>query len=114
MHSRKTAFKKNNIRKSGAHIGINNRFYSPQNIYLDNYTHIGNNNCFYADATITIQEGTVIADNCEFRTANHFYDGEDLKMLPYDERVICESIAISRNCWIGSHVIILPGVVIGE
>lgn len=96
------------------HIGVNNRFNSPQNIYLDDYIHIGNNNRFYADATITIREGTIIADNCEFRTANHYYDGEDLKMLPYDERVICKPITVERNCWIGTQVIVLPGVSINE
>ena len=60
----------------GTHIGTNNRFYSAHNIYLDDYIHIGNNNRFYADATITVREGTIIADNCEFRTANHYYDGK--------------------------------------
>ncbi|MGN0818811.1 MAG: acyltransferase [Christensenellaceae bacterium] len=35
-------------------------------------------------------------------------------MLPYDERVICKLITIGRNCWLGSQVIILCGVTIGE
>ena len=92
----------------GGEWGKNNGFFR------DDYIHIGNNNRFYADATITIREGTIIADNCEFRTANHYYDGEDLKMLPYDQRVICEPITIAPNCWIGTQVIILPGVTVNE
>lgn len=95
-------------------IGTNNRFYSAHNIYLDDFVHIGNGNRFYADATITIREGTIIADNCEFRTANHYYDGVDLRMLPYDQRVICKPITIAENCWIGTQVIILPGVTVNE
>lgn len=76
--------------------------------------YIGNNNHFYADDKIVIGTGTVISDGCTFRTANHYYDGDDLRSLPYDDRVICRPIVIGRNCWIGMGVIILPGVVIGE
>lgn len=76
--------------------------------------HSGNNNRFYADAQISIGEGTVISDDCVFRTASHYYDGDDLRMLPYDERVICRPIIIEKNCWIGMRSIILPGIVIGE
>ena len=81
---------------------------------LERYVHIGNNNRFYADAQISIGEGTVISDDCIFRTASHCYDGDDLRMLPFDERVICSPIIIERNCWIGMGSIILPGIVIGE
>ena len=35
-------------------------------------------------------------------------------MLPYDQRVICKPIIIAPNCWIGSKVIILPGVTVNE
>ena len=98
----------------GVKIGYNNRFLSPQNMYISDYVHIGYENRFYADANIIICEGTVISDRCELRTANHYYEGSDLKMLPYDERIICQPIIIEKNCWIGSQVIILPGVVIHE
>ena len=76
--------------------------------------HIGNNNRFYADAEISIGEGTIISDDCVFITASHYYDGDDLRMLPYDERVICRPIVIGKNCWIGMGTIILSGIVIGE
>lgn len=99
---------------SGGYIGLYNRFYSPQNIRLNKYVHIGNNNRFYADAEISIGEGTIISDDCVFRTASHYYDGDDLRMLPYDERVICRPIVIGKNCWIGMGTIILSGIVIGE
>lgn len=81
---------------------------------MDNYVYIGNNNSFFADAPITILQGTVISDRCEFRTANHYYDGEDLKFLPYDERIICKPITIKKNCWLGTSVLVLPGVTIHE
>lgn len=35
-------------------------------------------------------------------------------MLPYDEHVICKPITIECNCWVGTQVILLPGVTIGE
>lgn len=102
------------LNSEGGYIGLYNRFYSPQNIRLDKYVHIGNNNRFYEDAEISIGEGTIISDDCVFRTASHYYDGDDLRMLPYDERVICRPIAIEKNCWIGMGAIILSGSVIGE
>ena len=102
------------LNSEGGYIGLYNRFYSPQNIRLDKYVHIGNNNRFYEDAEISIGEGTIISDDCVFRTASHYYDGDDLRMLPYDERVICRPIAIEKNCWIGMGTIILSGIVIGE
>lgn len=98
----------------GVKIGLFNRFIFPENIYLDDFVHLGERNHLYAQAEIHIGSGTVLADDIIIRTANHYYDGEDLRMLPYDERVICKPVVIGRNVWIGGNVIILPGVTIGD
>ena len=50
----------------------------------------------------------------DIRTANHYYDGEDLHYLPFDEKVLISPVVIEENVWIASHAIILPGVTIGE
>ena len=55
-----------------------------------------------------------LADCIDIRTANHYYDGDDLNMLPFDEKVIVKPVVIKENVWIGSHCLILPGVEIGE
>ena len=59
---------------------------------------------------IAIGEGTIIASNNEFRTLDHNWNSEDLKTLPFDDRVIAKPIKIGKNVWIGSHCLILPGV----
>jgi maltose O-acetyltransferase len=85
-----------------------------KNIHIEDNVYIGRECKFFGQAPITIGKGTIFADNIEIRTANHYYDGEDLKYIPYDERVICKSVKIGENVWVGTKVLILPGVSIGE
>ena len=47
-----------------------------------------------------------------FFTSNHHYDYGD--KLPYDETYITKNIIIEDNVWIGSRIIILGGVTLGE
>ena len=44
-------------------------------------------------------------------TQNHNYEGTK---IPYDSSYICKDINIEDNVWLGSRVIILGGVTIGE
>lgn len=59
----------------------------------------------------------VIGDNfhsgseCLIITSNHNYEGE---AIPYDNTNICKDVFIEDNVWLGSRVIILGGVTIGE
>lgn len=59
----------------------------------------------------------VIGDNfhsgseCLIITSNHNYEG---KAIPYDNTNICKDVCIEDNVWLGSRVIILGGVTIGE
>ncbi|RUO65927.1 Acetyltransferase (isoleucine patch superfamily) [Pseudidiomarina planktonica] len=50
-------------------------------------------------------------EDCLFITDIHNYKGEK---LPYDETYIVKDIIIEENVWIGSRVIILGGVTLGE
>ncbi|MDO8964182.1 MAG: acyltransferase [Coriobacteriia bacterium] len=45
-------------------------------------------------------------------TQNHDYDGGDA--LPYGDRYILKDITIGDNVWLGTRVIILGGVTIGD
>lgn len=90
-------------------IRFGNEFMSPHNIYIEDNVSIGYRNYFYADGSIRIQEGTIISDNCEFRTASHHYDGESLEAVPFDKGKMIETITIEKNCWIGTHVLVLGG-----
>lgn len=49
--------------------------------------------------------------DCMIITQNHNYEGN---AIPYDETYICKDVVIEDNVWIGSRVILLPGVTIGE
>ena len=86
----------------------------PNKIFIQEYVHIGTNCSLFAQGTIEIGRGTIFADGIEIRTANHYFDGPDLKSLPFDERVILDKVTIGENVWIGSSVLILPGVTIGD
>lgn len=44
-------------------------------------------------------------------TQNHNYEGSK---IPYDNTYICKDVHIEDNVWLGSRVIILAGVTIGE
>ena len=107
-------YEKLGVNKEKIYIGRNNEMLFLNNIYIDDYCCIGNRNRIYAQAPVHIKSGTFISDNVEIRTANHHYDGDDLKMLPFDEIAYCKPVIIEENCWIGSSVIILPGVTIHE
>lgn len=48
---------------------------------------------------------------CMFLTENHNYEGD---MIPYDRTYITKEIIIDECVWIGSRVMILGGVHIGE
>lgn len=96
------------------HICKNYSISSPKNISIGNHVWIGEN--FYAtgEGGLEIGSGTIISRNVEVWTSNHNYDSEDLKTIPYDRKFIYKSVTIRENVWIGSRVIIIPGITIGE
>lgn len=84
---------------------------------LTKNTHLGKNVCFNG-LTIGGRGKVTIGDNfhsgteCMFIVQIHNYDNG--KAIPYDETYITKDIVIENNVWIGSRVIILGGVTIGE
>lgn len=49
--------------------------------------------------------------DCLIMTSSHNYEGEE---IPYDDMDIVKDVRIEDFVWIGNHVMILPGVTIGE
>lgn len=84
------------------------------NIILGDNVYVGEGTKIYAQGNVTIKSGTIIADTVDIRTANHYYNGVELNMLPFDEKVLISPVTIEENVWVASHVLILPGVTIGE
>lgn len=90
------------------------QFGNQHNIIIEDYVFIGEGTRVYAQGKVTIKRGTIIADHCDIRTANHYYDGDNLHCLPFDEKILVKPVTIGHNVWIASHVLILPGVTIGD
>lgn len=93
---------------------LSSLFLDPINISIGTNVHIGPNAMLEGTGGITIEKNTIIAPNVTIRTRNHYYDGNDLRALPFDNRIVLKSVLIEKNVWIGSNVIIVPGVTIGE
>lgn len=96
------------------HICKNFSISAPHNMTIGDNVWIGNNFYAKAEGKIIIKSGCIISRYCEIWTSNHNYDSNDLQMIPYDRRFILKPVEINENVWIGSKVIILPGVSIGE
>jgi acetyltransferase-like isoleucine patch superfamily enzyme len=64
------------------------------------------------DATIAIGNHVRIAPETMIMTGNHVFDRSDIPIS--DQGVTHESVVIEDDVWIGTRVIILPGVTIGN
>lgn len=86
------------------------------NSSFNNNTYLGEN-CHFNGMEISGCGQVVIGDNfhsaagCMMLTQNHNINGD---ALPYDNTYICKNINIGDNVWLGSKVIVLGGVTIGE
>lgn len=80
-------------------------------------TTIGNNCHFnglkvYGVGKVRIGDNFHSGKDCLIMTSFHNYNSE--KAIPYDETYITKDVNIGDNVWIGTRVIILAGVNIGE
>ena len=83
------------------------------NLIMGKGAQIGPNSIVDLCADITIEDEAIVGPNCVLYTHNHDYrqaDGSSLGKTP----ALTSSIHIGKNTWIGTNVIILPGVKIGE
>lgn len=96
------------------HLCKNHSISCLRNLEIGDHVWIGEGFYAKAEGGIRIGSGTIISRNVEIWTSNHYYDADDLQMIPYDRRMVRKPVEIGPNVWIGSRVIILPGVTIGE
>lgn len=61
---------------------------------------------------VTIGDNFHSGPGCLFITQYHNFDGG--RAIPYDDTYIMKEIVIEDNVWLGSRVIVLGGVTIGE
>lgn len=86
----------------------------PENLKIDSYVHMQHNCSLFAGGGISIGEGTIIAHEVQILSQNHVYDLDDLRYIPYDERMVNKPVVIGKYCWIGARVTILPGTILGK
>lgn len=98
-----------------AHVGRNVFFSgsklisSPKKLTVGDNTWFGENFFAKCEGGLSIGSGVIISRGVEIWTANHNYDSDDLRSLPYDKRFILKPVSIKDNVWIGSRVTIVPG-----
>lgn len=101
------------MKRSGKGVCLNGRIsiVQPEMLEVQDNVHIGNNAYIDARGGIIIGANTHISRNFVVHSANHRYEG---KYLPYDETYEVRPTIIERNVWIGTNVVVIPGVSIGE
>lgn len=63
------------------------------------------------EGKVTIGDNFHCGEDCLIITSDHNYQGD---ALPYDKTYIHKDVIIEENVWMGTRVIILGGVRIGE
>lgn len=96
----------------GVQIGKNPVFQFKERIDIGNYVYIGNNASMNGRGKIVIGDYSIISDEVIILSSQHNY--LNANMLPYDQIEILSQVVIGRSCWIGTRVIVLPGVQIEE
>ena len=87
----------------------------PQLVSIGNNCHFQNDSkLFGCGGGIEIGEGTIFSHEIQVFARNHYYDGDDLKLLPYDERFSCKKVVIGKYVWVGARSTIMAGVTIGD
>jgi len=90
------------ITARGGEINFGNNFKSNQNVIF-NADHGG---------VLTFGENCLVGPMCIFRTSNHRF--ESLSIPIQLQGHVSGDIYIGNDVWIGSHVVVLPGVSIGN
>jgi acetyltransferase-like isoleucine patch superfamily enzyme len=103
-----------NIVGSGSIISRDSVFNGAENTSIGKNVHIGPG-CFWEGlGGIYVGDNVIFAPCVKIYSRDHIYDTDDLKSLPFDDRVVLKKVIIERNVWVGRDSLILPGVKIGE
>lgn len=110
--------KNNNLKKQAKYFGVKTIIFPPFNIgFIKNFS-IGDHCCINpgvfinASGEVEIGTGTILGPEVVIYSTNHNYKSSEC--LPFSRNDIFAKVVIGKNCWIGTRVIILPGVNIGD
>jgi len=110
-------YRKVNFKYLGKNVNykfINSKFHYSDRIVLEDNVQIGENADIDGRGGLTIKHGTITAKNVSIITSDHYFEGEDLKAIPFDNKIILKPVVINEYVWIGRNVLIMPGVTIGK
>ncbi|WP_345868364.1 acyltransferase [Shewanella algae] len=105
-----TLYMKKTVKKYGVGCVINGKTILSQNTVLGKNCNF-NGLIVRGNGAVNIGDNFHSGEDCLFITDVHNYNG---KSIPYDETYIVKNIVVEDNVWIGSRVIILGGVTLGE
>lgn len=98
--------------KSSQFKSFSSSFLYPHNISISENVSIGPKCHLDGAGGIEIGAGTIIAPEVTLLSRTHNFDAPTA--LPFDEVMLVAPINIGKYVWIGTKVIILPGVNIGD
>lgn len=104
------------FKERGRNVEIEDGFrgYGLENVRLGSDIYLGYECTLFGFGGIAIGDGSIVGHRVEIQTRNHNFDSPDLAALPYDSRYIHKPVTIGRFVWVGSNVLIVPGVTIGD
>lgn len=82
------------------------------NISIRHNAYIGRNSFFAVYHPITIGAFAQIAAYCYIVGANHGYSRRDIPIM--EQGLVGGPISICDDAWLGTHVVVMPGVTIGK
>jgi maltose O-acetyltransferase len=108
-------YKLNRFKKTLKHCGEGTFIQFPVRFEGAEHISIGNDasiNAFvhmWGHGGITIGNDCLIASHVSINSLTH-----DTGISPYKNGIVQKAVNIGNNVWIGSHVVILPGITIGD
>lgn len=106
--------RRSDFRRMGVHVELpsDGIIADKQNIEIDDFVYLGPQPYIFARGGLKIGRNVIIGPRVTIHTTNHRYDSE--RYLPYDDVSYLQPVVIEKNVWIGSSVLICPGVRLGE
>lgn len=96
----------------GFKIGAGSIIMNPGNVEIGDFSTIGRNTIIGDGGELKIGSFVMIGPYCHIVSANHQFTDWSKPMRM--QKIISKSIEIEDDVWIGSGVIVLPGVKIGR
>ena len=87
-------------------------FVEVDGITIGDWVYIGPGARFSGSGGLTIGNNIAIGPDVTILTSNHRHD--DAEWIPFGPDVVKKEVRIKDHVWIGTRVVILPGVTLGE